>query len=304
MNGDQIYKEYKSTTQDDMKNFKVQFVNSSTTRPTTEGTYTFDHTKTGTVAVTSDIITSYNDLTDKPTIPDTTHMVTDNTDQNITATKTFRSTNSLLSQYYSIINHNGVFAYDDMGNTSVQGQGITTADSTTGTARTNFFGLNGINIRYDDASASIDDFLIRFSKSGQSTPQAQYTFRPNKTGEVAITSEIPIATSDLTNDSGFITGITSSMVTNALGYTPGTSNFSGSYNDLSNKPSIPSSASSTSTVTPTTSGFVTSTTKTTETLTFTYSDNTTANITIVTSVTDNTSNAMTGASVSTTTTLS
>lgn len=67
---------------------------------------------------------------------------------------------------------------------------------------------------------------------------------------------------------------------------------------------VPTTASSTSVVTPTTSAFVTGTTKTTETLTFTYSDNTTANITIVTSVTDNTSNAMTGATVATTTTLS
>ena len=54
---------------------------------------------------------------------------------------------------------------------------------------------------------------------------------------------IPSKTSDLTNDSGFITGITSSDVTTALGYTPGTSNFSGSYNDLTNKPTIPSKTS-------------------------------------------------------------
>ena len=38
---------------------------------------------------------------------------------------------------------------------------------------------------------------------------------------------IPTKTSQLTNDSGFITGITSSDVTTALGYTPGTSNFTG-----------------------------------------------------------------------------
>ena len=69
---------------------------------------------------------------------------------------------------------------------------------------------------------------------------------------------VPTKTSDLTNDSGYITssdlsgyatetwvgnqgyitGITSSDVTTALGYTPGTSNFSGSYNDLSNKPDL------------------------------------------------------------------
>lgn len=35
---------------------------------------------------------SYNDLSNKPTIPDVSHMVTDNTAQTITATKTFRNT--------------------------------------------------------------------------------------------------------------------------------------------------------------------------------------------------------------------
>lgn len=50
---------------------------------------------------------------------------------------------------------------------------------------------------------------------------------------------VPTKTSQLTNDSGFITGINSTDVTTALGYTPGTSNFSGDYNDLTNKPSIP-----------------------------------------------------------------
>lgn len=49
----------------------------------------------------------------------------------------------------------------------------------------------------------------------------------------------PTALSQFTNDSGFITGINSTMVVSALGYTPGTSNFSGNYNDLSNKPTIP-----------------------------------------------------------------
>jgi hypothetical protein len=39
-------------------------------------------------------------------------------------------------------------------------------------------------------------------------------------GALADTTKIPSKTSDLTNDSGFITGITSSDVTTALGYTP------------------------------------------------------------------------------------
>lgn len=51
--------------------------------------------------------------------------------------------------------------------------------------------------------------------------------------------------SELTNDSGFITGINSTDVTSALGYTPvdpsglSTVATSGNYEDLSNKPSIP-----------------------------------------------------------------
>ena len=40
-------------------------------------------------------------------------------------------------------------------------------------------------------------------------------------------------------DNGSDATVTASAITNALGYTPGTSNFSGSYNDLTDKPTIP-----------------------------------------------------------------
>ena len=103
-----------------------------------------------------------------------------------------------------------------------------------------------------------------------------YTYSlPNQSGTIALTSDIPSLTnyvtttqledalddyalktdipenvSDLNNDAGYttqtwvenqgyITGINSSDVIAALGYTPGTSNFSGSYNDLTDKPTIP-----------------------------------------------------------------
>ena len=65
---------------------------------------------------------------------------------------------------------------------------------------------------------------------------------------IARKSEIPTKTSDLTNDSGYITSITSSDITTALGYTPGTSNFSGSYNDLTDKPTIPTNYVTTDTI--------------------------------------------------------
>lgn len=66
---------------------------------------------------------------------------------------------------------------------------------------------------------------------------------PNKTGTMALISDIPTAVSSFTNDAGYITGITSSDIAAALGYTPGTSNFSGNYNDLTNKPTIPTKTS-------------------------------------------------------------
>ena len=60
---------------------------------------------------------------------------------------------------------------------------------------------------------------------------------------IAKKSEIPsldgYATQTWVQEQGYKTSITSSDITSALGYTPGTSNFSGSYNDLTDKPTIP-----------------------------------------------------------------
>jgi len=108
------------------------------------------------------------------------------------------------------------------------------------------------------------------TNQGYSTFSGNYNDLTNK-------PTIPTKTSELTNDSNFIVAaalndyvtlyylrndydssikswvegqgykksITSSDVTSALGYTPGTSNFSGSYNDLTNKPTIPDAVSGT-----------------------------------------------------------
>lgn len=52
---------------------------------------------------------------------------------------------------------------------------------------------------------------------------------------------LPTSVSDLTNDLNYISGITSQMITSALGYTPQNSStaFNGDYNSLINKPTIP-----------------------------------------------------------------
>ena len=52
---------------------------------------------------------------------------------------------------------------------------------------------------------------------------------PSKTGTIAVTSDIPTNNNQLTNGAGYITGINSSMVTTALGYTPANSASLGNY---------------------------------------------------------------------------
>lgn len=69
----------------------------------------------------------------------------------------------------------------------------------------------------------------------------------------------PAAISDMATETwvgqqGYITGITSSDVVSALGYTPGTSNFSGAYADLTGKPDLSVYALSSSLATVATSG--------------------------------------------------
>lgn len=65
---------------------------------------------------------------------------------------------------------------------------------------------------------------------------------------------VPTNISSFTNDAGYITGIDSTMVTTALGYTPGTSNFDGAYNSLTGKPDLSIYAQSANLATVATSG--------------------------------------------------
>ena len=81
---------------------------------------------------------------------------------------------------------------------------------------------------------SVGNGTITIQKNGTAVD----TFTTNQSSSKSINITVPTAVSDLTNDSGFITGITSSDVTTALGYTPGTSNFSGAYADLTGKPTL------------------------------------------------------------------
>lgn len=65
-------------------------------------------------------------------------------------------------------------------------------------------------------TSDIGNATLTIQKNGTAVD----TFSANATSDKTINITVPTKTSDLTNDDGFITGITSSDVTTALGYTP------------------------------------------------------------------------------------
>ena len=74
-------------------------------------------------------------------------------------------------------------------------------------------GLDTVYV-YDDTS--IGDGVLTLQKNGETLD----TFTANSKVDKTVNITVPTKTSDLTNDDGFITGITSSDITIALGYTP------------------------------------------------------------------------------------
>ena len=158
--------------------------------------------KSGTFAMTVDIITSYNDLTDKPTIP-------------AGATNPFlRVTDANDAVFFSLTGAAGSFyQWLEVANESPIYVNLLALNPVYGT---------GLTSTYNSGSSQLEVAV--------------------DTTVVALKSDIPTVPTNVsafTNDSGYITGITSAMVKAALGYTPGTSSFSGSYNDLTDKPTIP-----------------------------------------------------------------
>ena len=103
----------------------------------------------------------------------------------------------------------------------------------------------GIDITNDEISVDTDVIATK----SDITSMVTTTMLEDALDDYALSTDIPTNVSELNNDAGYatetwvenkgyLTSITSSDVVSALGYTPGTSNFSGSYNDLTNKPDL------------------------------------------------------------------
>ena len=102
------------------------------------------------------------------------------------------------------------------------------------------------------------------------------TFSANQATDETINIEVPTKTSDLNNDSGFITGVSWNDVSNKPSFA--TVATSGSYNDLSNKPTIPTVNNATLTIKKNGT--------TVKTFTANASSNVTADITVPTKTSD------------------
>lgn len=98
---------------------------------------------------------------------------------------------------------------------------------------------------------TVNDATLTIQKNGSNVA----TFTANSSSNATANITVPTKTSDLTNDDGFITGISSSDITTALGYTPADSSSlatvatSGLYSDLIGTPTIPTVNNPTITIT-------------------------------------------------------
>lgn len=112
------------------------------------------------------------------------------------------------------------------------------------------YSLGNANQRWD--RIYVDNYIMNYSKLKTNNSDSYGVVCPNTSSytankTIATTDDIPsltgYATETWVTNQGYITGIDSSDVIAALGYTPGTSNFSGSYTDLTDKPTIPTDTS-------------------------------------------------------------
>ena len=119
---------------------------------------------------------------------------------------------------------------------------------------------------------TVNDATLTIQKNGTDVA----TFSANSSTNATANITVPTKTSDLNNDSGFITGVAWDDVTNKPSFA--TVATSGNYNDLSNKPTIPTVNNATLTIQKNGT--------TVQTFTANQSTNATANITVPTKTSD------------------
>ena len=197
---------------------------------------------------------SYTDLSNKPTIP-TVNNATLTIQKNGSDVATFTA-NSSTNATANITVPTTVSELSDAGNYVLSSSLATVATSgkysdLTGTPTIPT--VNDATLTIQKNGTTVNTFTA--NSSTNTTVNITVPTQASDIGALPDTTSIPANTSDLNNDSGFITGIDSSDVTTALGFTPADSSAlatvatSGQYSDLTGTPTIPTVNNSTITIT-------------------------------------------------------
>lgn len=136
------------------------------------------------------------------------------------------STHSNAATYYRCVESGGVKSWSYIGSEGAyytKGEADSTFVPQTRTVNNKALSSN-ISLTASDVGAlpdstvipTVNDATVTIQKNGGTVS----TFTLNQSSNETVNITVPTKVSDLTNDSGFISGITSSDVTTALGYTP------------------------------------------------------------------------------------
>lgn len=142
----------------------------------------------------SDFSGDYDDLTNKPTIPTVP-----------TNVSSFTNDAGYITGYTET---DPVFS-------ASAAHGITSTDITNWNNKSNFSG-NYNDLTNKPTIPTVNNATLTIQKNGTTVK----TFTANASSNVTANITVPTKTSDITNDSGYITGITSSDIYNVLGYYP------------------------------------------------------------------------------------
>lgn len=133
------------------------------------------------------------------------------------------STHNNAATYYRCVENDNVKSWSYIGaegayytKSEADGRFVEQTTTVNGQALSNNITLDAEDVGALPDSTTIGNGTLTIQKNGSTID----TFGANDTGNTTVNISVPTATSDLTNDSGFITDIDSSDVTTALGYTP------------------------------------------------------------------------------------
>lgn len=133
------------------------------------------------------------------------------------------STHNNAATYYRCVENNNVKSWSYIGaegayytKSEADSRFVEQTTTINGQSLSNNITLDAEDVGALPDSTTIGNGTLTIQKNGSTID----TFGANDTGNTTVNISVPTDTSDLTNNAGFITGINSSDVTTALGYTP------------------------------------------------------------------------------------